>query len=152
MNPYISEHVSFDAATYSRTAEEMRLKNIPGEAELANMRALAMNVIEKAWSHFKKRIRINSFFRCTGLNRAIKGSKSSQHVTGEAADLEAVGFKNSELFYYIKNNLDFDQLIWEHGNDNEPDWVHVSYKRLGGNRKQVLRAITVKGRLTYINF
>ena len=74
-------------------------------------------------------IKINSFFRCYKLNKAIGGSKTSQHMSGQAMDIDdTFGCKtNAEMFNYIKDNLDFDQMIWEFGDDDNPDWVHISY-------------------------
>jgi hypothetical protein len=84
-----------------------------------------------------KPIKVNSGYRCKRLNKLIGGSPTSQHTEGNAADLDAVGYSNAELFNYIKDNLDFDQLIWEFGNRKEPAWVHVSWdsRRM---RKQIL--------------
>ena len=82
-------------------------------------------------------IRVNSFYRSEALNTEIKGAYKSQHLTGNAIDITTMGKKtNSEIFYYIKDNLDFDQLIWEFG--HEPKWLHVSYKSKKDNRRQVL--------------
>ncbi len=96
-------------------------------------------------------IKINSFFRSAELNKAIGGSSKSQHCQGRAIDLDDVyGHKtNAEMFNYIKNNLDFDQLIWEFGNDENPNWVHVSYVSEDGNRRRCLKAEKVNGKTTY---
>lgn len=97
-------------------------------------------------------IRINSFFRGTALNKAIGGANGSQHTKGEAIDLDAIkGITNADIFNYIRDNLDYDQLIWEFGTDKEPNWVHVSYKMDSSkNRKRMLRAKKENGRTRYV--
>lgn len=148
--PKISKHISYKEATHSNTATRRGIKNIPTEKHLVAMRALAKNVFEPMRVHFDKPIRVNSFFRSTALNKAIGGSSTSQHCKGEAIDLDATkGFTNKQIYNYIKNNLEYDQLIWEFGTDKEPDWVHVSYRADGKNRKQQLRASRKGGRSVY---
>jgi len=92
-------------------------------------------------------IRVSSGYRSPELNKKIGGSKTSQHCLGQAADISC-GERTAELYYYIKNNLIFDQIIWEFGNDDNPDWVHVSYSTTK-NRKQCLRAYKVNGKTVY---
>ena len=96
-------------------------------------------------------IRVNSFFRCVELNEAIGGSKSSQHCKGQAMDLDITyGLNpNSEMFNFIKDNLDFDQLIWEYGNTENPDWIHVSYVSEFDNRNRCLRTYRENGKTKY---
>jgi hypothetical protein len=91
---------------------------------------------------------VSSGYRSPELNSLIGGSKTSQHCFGNAADVQ-VEERNHEIFNFIKENLDFDQLIWEFGTDAEPSWVHVSYVQ-GKNRKQVLKAIKVNGKTQYV--
>lgn len=144
----ISEHVTYLEATDSNTAKRAGLKNIPNEKQLNNMIQLAEKIIEPARVGIgNKPIKINSFFRAYLVNRHIGGSVTSQHCEGEAVDLSC--FDNKLLFDFIKNNLDFDQLIWEYGNDISPDWVHVSYK-CKNNRKQILRAVKNGSQAKYI--
>jgi zinc D-Ala-D-Ala carboxypeptidase len=144
----ISEHVTYLEATDSNTAKRAGLKNIPNEKQLNNMVQLAEKIIEPARVGIgNKPIKINSFFRGYLVNRHVGGSITSQHCEGEAVDLSC--FDNKLLFDFIKNNLDFDQLIWEYGNDSSPDWVHVSYKSKN-NRKQILRAVKNGSQAKYI--
>jgi hypothetical protein len=98
-------------------------------------------------------IKINSMYRSEALNTALKGSKSSQHRFGQALDLDTLGEKsNADLFNYISENLSYDQLIWEAGTDDEPDWIHVSYVNEEKNRKQRLKMKRKGARTQYYNF
>ena len=115
------------------------------------MVGVAYNVFEPLRKYVGGPIRINSFYRCEDLNRAIGGSSSSQHCQGRAIDLDdTLGHKtNAEMYKYIKENLSFDQLIWEFGNDTNPDWIHVSYVHPDENRKRCLRAERINGKTSY---
>jgi hypothetical protein len=96
---------------------------------------------------------ISSGYRSKELNSAIGGSLTSQHCQGEAIDIDmdgsASGVSNADVFKYIKENLNFDQLIWEFGTKENPDWVHVSFESTGKQRKQILRATKVNGKTKY---
>jgi len=139
----ISPNISEAEAFKSNQAIKLGINNTTNDADiLANMRYVALNVFEPLRKHFNRPIGISSFYRSSALNKAIKGAKNSQHLTGEAIDIDADiygGISNAEIFNWIKNNLEFDQLIWEFGNDTNPAWVHVSLKRKGVNRKQIIR-------------
>lgn len=138
----ISKHITYKEATVSQTSVRYGIKNDPNEKQLAAMRLVAEKCFEPMREHFGVPIRVNSFFRCEELNRKIGGAKNSQHMQGEAIDLDAIpgtGITNADLFNWLKDNVEFDQLLWEYGDDNQPDWVHVSYNSDGKNRKQVLR-------------
>lgn len=146
----ISKHISYKEATHSNTATRRGINNIPSDKHIVAMKALAKNVFEPVRVHFDKPIRVNSFFRSVALNKAIGGSSTSQHCKGEAIDLDVTkGFTNKQIYNYIKDNLEYDQLIWEFGTDKEPDWVHVSYRADGKNRKQQLRASRKRGKTVY---
>ena len=136
----ISKHVSYNEAIRSNTARRLGLGNIPSSAQVYNMKVLCEKVFEPVRQCFKQPIRISSMFRGVELNKAVKGSSRSQHCKGEAMDIQGTnGVTNAELYYFIRDHLDFDQLIWEYGNDTEPAWVHVSYTDSKPNRKQTLR-------------
>jgi len=147
----ISQHVTWYEGVHSETATRKNIKNIPNYTELANMKLVANKIFEPVRNHFGCPIAITSFFRCQKLNTVLGGSRTSQHKIGQAIDMNGNRLgkvTNSEIFNYILDNLDFDQLIWEYGTDKEPDWVHVSYKQKG-NRNKVLKAVRGKGYITY---
>jgi len=133
----ISEHISYDEATKSPTALRLKIINEPNEAQLASMKSVANMCFEPLRKWYGKPIKINSFFRCAELNKAVGGAINSQHAKGEAIDISA-GSKeeNKKLYDYIKANLIFDQLI----NEYDYTWVHVSYK-VGMNRNQTLSVV-----------
>jgi len=138
----ISKHISYKEGTHSNTATRRRIRNEPNEEQLQAMKLLAKKVFEPVRVHFDTPIRVNSFFRSVALNKAIGGSSTSQHCKGESVDIDATGnITNKQLFDYIKDNLEFDQLIWEFGTNRNPDWVHVSYTDKRENRRQVLKAV-----------
>lgn len=146
----ISRHITYKEATGSPTARRLKIDNTPNAQELEAMKLLAESVFEPVREHFNKPILVTSFFRSKALNKAVGGSATSQHMLGEAMDIKATkGFTNKDIFEFIKNNLDFDQVIWEFGSANEPAWVHVSYRK-NKNRKQALRATKVGGVTKYI--
>ena len=132
----ISKHISYKEAVGSNYAKQKGIKNKPNEEQVENMKLLAEEVFEPLREWVDAPIKVNSMFRSLELNTALKGSKTSSHIKGEAMDITSMGGKsNLEMFHYIKDNLDFDQLIWEFG--KEPKWLHVSFNK-DNNRKQVL--------------
>lgn len=147
----ITEHITYNEACHSFTAKRLGISNIPSEYQMWNMVVLATEVFEPLRKWVGGPIKINSFFRSPDLNKAIGGSSKSQHCEGRAIDLDDVyGHKtNAEMFEYITKNLDYDQLIWEFGDDNNPDWVHVSYVDHDTNRKRNLRAVKKEGKTLY---
>ena len=150
----ISKHITYQEATSSNTAIKRKIQNIPNAIQLANMKLLAEKVFEPLREKIANPIKISSFFRSVALNKAIGGSSTSQHTAtnGAAMDLQAIkGATNRDIFDYIKDNLTFDQLIYEFGDSQNPAWVHVSYKK-EGNRNQILRAIKVNGKTKYIKW
>lgn len=147
----ISKHISYKEAIKSNTALRLNLDNTPGDYEVSNMVGIATHLFEPLREYVGGPIKINSMFRSVDLNRAIGGSKSSQHCQGRAIDLDdTFGYKtNADMFNYIKNNLNFDQMIWEFGNDKNPAWVHVSYVSVDQNRNRILIAEKVNGKTNY---
>ena len=134
----ISKHISLEEATKSPTAIRNGIKNIPNEEQLNNMKIVAEACFEPLRAWYGKPIKVNSFFRNDELNKLVKGSKTSEHVKGKAIDMDA-GSKeeNKKIFEWCKANLKFNQLLWEYGTDEGPDWVHISFD-LGHNKNQTL--------------
>lgn len=149
----LSKNLSLREAIKSNTATRLGIPNIPEDWEIDNLRAIAENIFQPIRDHFGVPIGVSSGYRSKALNKAVGGSKYSQHMIGEALDIDADIYgkvTNAEIFNFVKNNLEWDQMIWEFGNDEEPDWVHISYKAVGGNRKQIRRAYRDdKGRVYY---
>ena len=137
----ISEHITWKEATFSETAVRHGIKNEPDEDAIFNMKFTA-EAFEKIRNHFGVPIFISSFFRSKELNLKIGGAESSQHCTGQAIDIDADrfgGVENKELFAFIYKHIDFDQLIWEYGDNKNPDWVHFSIN-IKRSRREVLKA------------
>ena len=149
----ISPNLNLAEITRSDTAKRHGIDNTPTAEHLENFKLLADKVFEPIREHFKTPIFISSGYRSKDLNAFIKGSASSQHCKVQAIDIDMDGSNgevtNRMVFDFIKNKLDFDQLIWEFGTDFNPDWVHVSYVK-GKNRKQKLKAIRTSGKTTYL--
>ena len=150
----LSKNLTLAEATKSQVATRLGIKNVPNQAQTRNLQLIAQHVFQPVRDHFDVAIAVTSGFRSLALNKAIGGSKTSEHMEGRALDLDGDvfgGVTNKEIFDYIKNNLEFNQLIWEFGDKDNPDWVHVSYKE-GSNKRQVLRAKMHKGRAVYSPF
>ena len=150
----ISKHLSLAEVSRSETAKRKGINNTPSGEHLENFKKLAENIFEPIREHFGVPIHISSGYRSKELNAAVGGSLSSQHCQGEAIDIDMDGtsITNAQIFNYIKDNLNFDQMIWEFGNDSNPDWVHVSYESTGKQRKQILKAIKANGKTSYVPY
>lgn len=148
----LSTHFDLVEFTRSESAKREGLNNNPTPEHLENIKVLCEKVLEPIREHFGVAINISSGYRGKELNHFIGGSLSSDHCVGRAADIDMDGHSanvsNTDIFNFIKDNLEFDQLIWEFGNDAKPDWVHVGYRK-GENRKQILKATKVNGKSTY---
>jgi hypothetical protein len=138
----ISKHISNKESVYSRTATRLGIDNKPNEKQLQNMVTVAEEIFEPLRTWVGGPIKINSFFRSPELNKAIGGSSKSQHCHGQAMDIDDTFGRatNAEMFDFIKENLDFDQMIWEFGDNENPNWVHVSYVSPTENRRRCLKA------------
>jgi zinc D-Ala-D-Ala carboxypeptidase len=147
----ISKHISYKEGVYSRTATRLGIKNNPNAEQMENMITIAEEVFEPLRAYVGGPIKINSFFRSPELNKAIGGSTKSQHCHGQAIDLDDTFGRctNAEMFEFIKKYLNFDQIIWEFGDDDNPDWVHVSYVSPDQNRKRCLKAYKENGKTNY---
>jgi zinc D-Ala-D-Ala carboxypeptidase len=150
----LSKYFTLAELTPSGTAKRLGIKNDPTPAHLECLKGLSVNVLDKVREHFGKPIWVSSGYRSKALNEVTPGSSAtSQHCSGEAADLDqdgrGTGVTNKMVFDYIKDHLTFDQLIYEYGTDTNPDWVHVSWESTGKQRKQVLRCTRVNGKPVY---
>ena len=143
----LSKHVTIKEGVYSITAKRLGLENNPSEDHLANMKLLAEKVFEPLRAHVGGPIKINSFYRGPELNKAIGGSSKSQHCQGMAMDIDDTygNMSNADMYKFIKENLDFDQMIWEFGTDENPNWIHVSYVNEDSNRRRCLKAYRTPG-------
>lgn len=151
----LSENLTLAEVVKSQTATRLGLSNVPTIEHMENLKAVAKRIFQPIRDHFGKPIAITSGYRSKVLNAAIGGSLRSQHSLGQALDLDADVFgdlTNADIFYFVKDNLEYDQLIWEFGNNEQPDWVHVSYKKEGNNRYQNLKAVRVNGKTKYLPF
>jgi len=150
----LSKYFTLAELTPSGTAKRLGIKNDPTPAHLECLKGLSVNILDKVREHFGKPIWVSSGYRSKALNEVTPGSSAtSQHCSGEAADLDqdgrGTGVTNKMVFDYIKDHLTFDQLIYEYGTDTNPDWVHVSWESTGKQRKQVLRCTRVNGKPVY---
>jgi hypothetical protein len=144
----LSKHLSKAEFERSDAATNYGINNSMNSGQLAKAMALAINCFEPIREHLGKPIRVNSGYRSTAVNKRIGGALTSQHSLGEAIDLD---LHDRDLFEWIIDNVVYDQLIYEAGNDTEASWFHISYRE-GHNRKQVLRMIKKGGKSTYIPY
>lgn len=149
----LSEHLDLSEVVRSESAKRKGISNMPTPEHIENFKLLAEKVFEPIRVHFRCPIHISSGYRSKELNACIGGSATSQHCSGEAIDIDMDGtpngVTNKMVFDFIKDNLVFDQLIYEFGDDSNPDWVHVSYESTGKQRKQILRATKHNGATSY---
>ena len=152
----LSEHLDLSEVVRSESAKRKGISNMPTAEHIANFKVLAEKVFEPIRQNFRCPIHISSGYRSKELNAAIGGSFTSQHCSGEAIDIDMDGTPNGVtnrmVFDFIKDKLEFDQLIYEFGDAQNPDWVHVSYESTGKQRKQILKAVRVNGKTSYINY
>jgi hypothetical protein len=150
----LSKYATLDECSRSVTASRLGIDNNPPLEVRDNLREICSKVFDPCREFVGGPLAIASGYRCPKLNKAVGGSKTSEHMLGQALDIDCDTFggkTNAELFYFIKENLDFNQLIWEFGTDKNPEWVHVSYSRLH-NKKKVIKATKVKGKTIYTIF
>lgn len=151
----LSKYVSLAEVIKSDTATKRGIDNSPTAEHLENLKVICTEVFDKVREHFGKPLFISSGYRSAALNKAIGGSATSDHNNGRALDLDqdfrGNGITNRQVFDYIKDNLEFDQLIWEFGSNDNPDWVHVGYRK-GANRKQILKAVKEGGKTKYVPY
>jgi hypothetical protein len=150
----LSKYATLDECSRSVTASRLGIDNNPPVEVRDNLREVCSKVFDPCREFVGGPLAIASGYRSPKLNKAVGGSKTSEHMVGQALDIDCDTFgnkTNAELFYFIKDNLEFNQLIWEFGTDKNPEWIHVSYSRLH-NKKQILKASKIKGKTVYTNF
>jgi hypothetical protein len=131
----ISKNITFKEATFSATAKRLGIKNEPTPEHLKAMKLVAEKCFEPLREWYGNPIKVNSFYRGKDLNKAVKGSATSQHCKGEAIDIDTGSVaENKKIHDWIRDNLEFDQLINEFGYQ----WCHVSFTSKRPNRKQCL--------------
>ena len=149
----ISKHISEKEATKSITALRLGIDNTPNGTAIQNMKILAEKVFEPLRAWVGGAIKITSMYRSPDLCIALNSKPSSQHCKGQAIDIDDVyGHKtNAEMFAFIKDELSFDQMIWEFGDESNPSWLHISYVNEEKNRNRILKAVKVDGKTKYID-
>jgi hypothetical protein len=154
MDKQLSANLKLSQVTISETAKRRRINNNPTSEHLENLKYLAEKIYEPLFSHFKTPLRMNSVYRSKALNRAIGGSSNSFHSSGCAIDFDMDGTRitNKQIFDYIKDNLEFTELIWEFGNKLSPDWVHVAIVKGRENEKELLKAVRTKNYTSYLKY
>ena len=147
----ISTNITYAEAIHSSTAKREQIDNTPSPSQIEAMRLLAEKIFQPLRAWVGGPIKINSFFRSVALNEKIGGAASSQHCKGQAMDIDDVyGCKtNAEMYHWIKENLNFDQMIWEFGTDTQPNWIHVSYVSDEDNRNKCLKAYKERNNTKY---
>lgn len=154
-NIRISKNFKLSEFITSKTAERQNIDNTPNEMVRANIYTLVNEILQPIRDEFGDSIKINSGYRCEELNKVVNGSKSSQHVSGSAADICSY-YRNDELFYLILQMIEdgdivVGQLIWEYGNSKVPQWIHISLPN-AGKVNNILRAKKLSGRTVYLPF
>lgn len=146
----LTENFTLAEMVKSETALRHDMDNTPDSAQTANLKTLAEKVLQPVRNHYGKGVKINSGFRHPEVNAKVGGSKTSDHCRGQAADIEIPGVANADLAEWVKNNLEFTQLILEFYTPGVPDsgWVHVSYDP-ANLKKQVMTAMKENGKTVY---
>ena len=148
----LSPNFSLNELTKSETALRKGLDNEPTQDVIAALQTLAVNVLQPVRDHYAKGVKVNSGYRSPEVNASVGGSKTSDHCKGQAADIEIPGVANKELALYIRDNMEYTQLILEGYVEDVPDsgWVHVSYDQ-SNLKKQVMTAKFINGKAIYSN-
>jgi len=147
----LTQNFTLSEMTKSETALRHDMDNTPDQTIISNLQALAVHVLQPVREHFDKGVKVNSGFRHPEVNAKVGGSRTSDHCTGMAADIEIPGVPNHELAEWIKSNLPYTQLILEFYTRGVPDsgWVHASYDP-ANLKKQDLTAIKEGGQTVYL--
>ena len=145
----LSRNFSLQELIKSDTAVRKGIDNNPNADQIEKLKLLCENILQPVRDHFG-RVKVTSGYRSVELCMAIGSSANSQHAKAEAADFECLGVDNAELSDWIKNNLDYDQLILEYYTPGEPNsgWIHCSYIP-EGRRASFLHAYKSEGKTKY---
>lgn len=154
MNLQLSLNLSLAEMVNSDSAKRLGISNQPTEEHIENMKSLAKNIFQPIREHFGIPIHISSGYRSFALNKAIGGAQTSQHSKGQAMDIDMdnTALTNAQIFHFVKDNLEFDQLIWEFGTSISPDWVHVSFNPHANQRHNILKGLKENGKTVYYNY
>jgi zinc D-Ala-D-Ala carboxypeptidase len=147
----LTKNFTLEEMIKSETALRHGMDNTPGENEIGNLKLLCEKVLQPVRDHFGKGVKVNSGFRHPDVNAKVGGSRTSDHTRGQACDIEIPGVPNAELAEWIRDNLEYRQLILEFYTPGVPDsgWVHVSYVA-EDNKKEVLTATRKDGKTVYL--
>lgn len=149
----LSKYLSYNQAIKSDTASRNKLDNTPNKSEIENLKHLGLNIYDKIYEKFNGKVKLTSVFRSEKVNKKVGGSSTSQHRYGQALDIQGTnGVTNKQIFKYVKENLNYHQIIWEYGSASEPNWVHVGYKPVGNQKKNTRAIRGANGKTQYINF
>ncbi len=132
----LTQNFTINELTYSVTATANKIDNRPSVYVIDNLKALCENVLQPLRDYLGCPVKVTSGFRCAVLNKKIGGTKNSQHLYGQAADLIVPQKNLKDVYNYIKYNLPYDQLLFEYTKSDK--WIHVSYRTDGHNRKQAI--------------
>ena len=140
----LSKNLTLTEAVRSETAKRRHIDNTPTKEQVDQLKITAEKIFQPIRDHFGRPIYISSMFRCEALNQRVKGAEFSahKHINNLGAvdiDMDGTEITNKQVFDFIKDNLDFDVLIWEYGTKESPAWVHCSYNSSKKNRKYVLQ-------------
>lgn len=127
----LSQNFSLEEMIASSTAKAKKIDNTPTPEVKQNLEKLCKEVLQPIRNRYNRAITVTSGYRCPKLNAAIGGVKTSQHLTGCAADIKCTATSKAVLFNIIKDMINkgeikVGQLIWEYGTKQEPNWIHVS--------------------------
>ncbi|WP_404987214.1 D-Ala-D-Ala carboxypeptidase family metallohydrolase [Chryseobacterium sp. M5] len=149
----LSKYLSYNQAIKSDTASRNKLDNTPNKLEIENLKHLGLNIYDKIYEKFNGKVKLTSVFRSEKVNKKVGGSSTSQHRYGQALDIQGTnGVTNKQIFKYVKENLNYHQIIWEYGSASEPNWVHVGCKPVGNQKKNTRAIRGANGKTQYINF
>ena len=152
----LSKNLWLSEVIKSNTATRKGIDNSPTDLHIANLKYLAEKIFQPIREHFGCPIFVSSGYRSKALNEAIGGSQRSFHSHGMALDLDmdnkASKISNTDVFNFIKDKLEYTELIWEFGDEDKPDWVHVAIAKGRENEKNAKVAYREDGKAKYMKW